>query len=400
MMKYLLGLLSTVVSLLFGAIALADEFTLQATNLPLVQSYKEQIPVELALSTPPFSGDTQQATLTVDDCGKLLELFHNGQPVSQLPLTLTPESTYHLLFMIAKESMRECLLTFSLLDTEKTLLASTSVIMTPACSLLTGTSNNEPSLEDKNSTAEIVDITPTSNELEPTEPIAPSKPSSKPSATPSSKPTKTFTPQPLVTTTSADLDTAFSLLIDKGLLTSADQAKLSQPLTRIAAAEFFVKIALTKGYERDTKKDCSFADMTDATTYDITIARLACEFNIMGIQSNHTPLPEFFPEMTIPSEQLATAFSRLMWRELYENPDTEDYYYQLHMNTLYNLGIIDTITVNSPSTLANFTVIFARTLEKEQFTLDETINADLQCESGDDTSSCDLPKEKRRFRFW
>jgi hypothetical protein len=412
MMKYLLGILSTLASLLFGTVALAGEFTLHATNLPLVQSYKEPLPIELSLSTPAFSGESQTATLTVDDCGKVLELFHNGQPVSQLPLTVAPEQNYDFLFMITKETKRECLLTFSILDTEKTLLASTSVLITPACTSNTEIPTDEEALPDETLRGDIVDTasTPSTTDtpLDTTEPSSPSESSTPPKSpskpkTPSQtsvKPVEKSAPQPMITTTSTELDGAFSLLVEKGLLTTGDKTKLSQPLTRIAAAELFVKIAITKGYERDTKKDCRFTDMTDSTDKDIAIARLACEFNIMGINPNHTPIAEFAPEMTIPSEQLATAFSRLMWRELYENPDTGDYY-QLHMNTLYNLGIIDTVVVDSPSLLADFIVIFARAIEKEQFAIDTIETLNLQCETGENaSSSCELPKEKSRFRFW
>jgi hypothetical protein len=374
-----------------------------------VQSYKEPLPIKLSLSTPAFSGESKTATLTVDDCGKVLELFHNGQPVSQLPLTVAPEQNYDFLFMITKETMRECLLTFSVLDTEKTLLASTSVLITPACTSKTETTTDEDPLEEETLRGDIVDTTPTSptidNPIDTTEPSVPSAPSKSPSksTTSSKSPVKTVekpAPQPMITTTSTELESAFSLLVEKGLLTTGDKTKLSQPLTRIAAAELFVKIAITKGYERDTKKDCRFIDMTDSTDQDIAIARLACEFNIMGINPNHTPIAEFAPEMTIPSEQLATAFSRLMRRDLYENPDTGDYY-QLHMNTLYNLKIIDTVVVDSPSTLADFTVLFARAIEKEQFAIDTIETLNLQCATGENaSSSCELPKEKSSFRFW
>ncbi|MDR0860937.1 MAG: hypothetical protein LBO09_08465 [Candidatus Peribacteria bacterium] len=382
--------MSTLVSFLLGAVALAGDFTLHATNLPLVQSYSQPLPIELSLSTPAFSGEDQKATLAVDNCGTALGMSYQGQPVANLPLILTPETTYNFLFMVEKETTKECVLNFSLLNTEKEKLASTQVVIMPSC---TPNFIDEGLYDD-----EVPTSSPSSN---------PSSSSSNPSSsTSTNSPSKSASSNPsfavplsLVNSDPAELDTAFALLVEKGLLTAEDKTKLSQPLTRIAAAELFVKIALTKGYDRDTKKDCSFADMTDSTEYDINIARLACELNIMGINSNHTPIPEFMPSMTIPSEQLATAFSRLMWRELYENPDTAEYY-QLHMNTLYNLGVIDTIVVNTPSTLADFAVLLARSVAKEQISFPE-VQVDLSCDKENSlTSVCKTPEKKDHFRFW
>lgn len=56
----------------------------------------------------------------------------------------------------------------------------------------------------------------------------------------------------------------------------------------------------------------------------------------MGIHPDYTPLANFMPNMTIPSEQLVTAFSRLVWRDLYEHT-IEEKYYELHMNMMHNL---------------------------------------------------------------
>jgi hypothetical protein len=76
--------------------------------------------------------------------------------------------------------------------------------------------------------------------------------------------------------------------------------------------------------------------MTDASADEVNVATLACQLNIMGVNPDYTPLANFMPNLTIPSEQLVTAFSRLMWRDLYERPESGAYY-ELHMNTMLNL---------------------------------------------------------------
>jgi hypothetical protein len=142
--------------------------------------------------------------------------------------------------------------------------------------------------------------------------------------------------QPLVSSTADELNTAVDLLIAKGILTVADKAKLQQPLTRINAAELFVQIALSNNIQLDSTKTCVFPDMQGYSTDDINIATLACQLNIMGVNPNYTQLDNFMPSQVIPSEQLVTAFSRLMWRDLYEIPGSRAYY-ELHLNTMFNL---------------------------------------------------------------
>ncbi|MDR2190286.1 MAG: hypothetical protein LBP53_03725 [Candidatus Peribacteria bacterium] len=195
------------------------------------------------------------------------------------------------------------------------------------------------------------------------------------------------------------MNTAFNLLVDKGLLTTGDKANLSQPLTRLEAAKFFVNIALANDLPRDTKKNCTFPDMQGASAEDIAIAQLACQFNIMGVNPDYTPLDEFMPNLTIPSEQLMTAFSRLMWRNLYEMPESGEYY-ELHINTMLNLGLIDQKVINADSSLADFVLITARALDQKQLTIETIELIDLECGTGDDTTAtCNLKNEKQR-KFW
>jgi hypothetical protein len=210
---------------------------------------------------------------------------------------------------------------------------------------------------------------------------------------------KHSTEQSLLTYTDDELDSAFNQLVEKGLLTSGDKAKLQQPLTRITVAELFVNIALTNDLQRDSDKDCTFPDMQTATEKEINIAKLACQFNIMGVNPDYTPLHNFMPSLTIPSEQLITAFSRLMRRELYEAPESKDYY-ELHFNTMYNLGLVDEKVIKADSKLADFVLIAGRALDKEQLVLGE-VKVDLECKTGDTVGAdCEKKEEKKSGWFW
>ncbi|MDR0651475.1 MAG: hypothetical protein LBG59_09065 [Candidatus Peribacteria bacterium] len=285
-----------------------------------------------------------------------------------------------------RASNEECILTFRLLNEENILLASTQVGILPQCP-----SQRAKKPIDEGLDYHLPEIVNTNKEGE-----------QKSSSTISSKITlQTASKLSLVNSTNDELNAAFDVLLAKGLLTTGDKAKLSQPLTRLEAAKLFVNIAITNDLPRNTKKSCEFLDMKEFSPSEIAIAQLACQFNIMGVHPDYTPLDNFMPSLTIPSEQLATAFSRLMWKDLYEVPENEETYYELHLNTVYNLNLIDQKVIKADTTLANFVVITARAFNQEQLNIENIEQIDLECETGDETATaCNLAEEKRNFWFW
>ena len=394
MTKYLLGILSALASLIIGT-AFADNYSLQVLNLPLVQAANKTFTFNMSVSSS-FSGTPQPATLYVDDCGKDLMVAYQSRVRSSIPLTLSPNGKQEFPLTIYRDTNEECVLSFRLLDENATLLASTKVGLVPQCP---SQRNKAPIDEGLDYTlpeiaSQSQSSTPVVNQTSPSA-SSPSTSSSQPSsASPSSASNQVSSPsqteknqkEPLVTYTDDELDAAFNLLVEKGILTAEDKAKLQQPLTRMDAARLFVNIALANDLPRDTNKFCIFPDLRDSSDEDTNIAKLACQFNIMGVNPNYTQLDNFMPSMVIPSEQLVTAFSRLMWRDLYEQPDHAAYY-ELHMNTMYNLGLVDAKVTNADQKRADFAIIAARALDKEQLTINETSPAKPE-------------NEKKRYQFW
>jgi hypothetical protein len=126
MMKYLLGVLSTLLSLLLGTVALADNYSVSVLNLPLLQDANKTFTFTMSIASE-FSGDDQKATLFVDDCGNDLAMSYQGKVRMSIPLTLTPDGKQEFPITIYRESNEECILSFRLLNEEKTLLASTKI---------------------------------------------------------------------------------------------------------------------------------------------------------------------------------------------------------------------------------------------------------------------------------
>ncbi|MDR2415999.1 MAG: hypothetical protein LBD75_05340 [Candidatus Peribacteria bacterium] len=367
-----------------------SSYRVQVLNLPLLQEANKTFTFTLSV-TSQFVGENKKAVLFVDDCGEDLAVSYQGKVRSSIPLLLTPKGKHEFPLTIYRASNEECILTFRLLDQENTLLASTQVGVLPQC----------PTQRAKKPIDEGLDYTlPEIQANQPTsEKTATSSPQS--SQKKQEKQPSSIKNDTLLISTDDELSTAFNLLVIQGLFTTGDKAKLSQPLTRLEAARLFVNIAIANDLPRDTKKSCNFLDMQGASTVDIAIAQLACQFNIMGVHPDYTPLDNFMPSLTIPSEQLTTAFSRLMWRNLYEQPENETAYYELHLNTMYNLSLIDQKVIKADSTLADFVIITARAMDQEQLTIGEIEQIDLECETGDETiPTCTLAEEKPRRWFW
>ena len=382
MMKYILGALSTLASLLLGAVAVAENYTIQVLNLPILQQPNKTLTFNLSVSSS-FSGSHQNATLYVDDCGDDVMVSSQGYVRQAIPLTLVPDGKQEFSVTTYRDSTEECILTFKLFDETKTLLTSTQVGVLPLCP---NQRNNDPIDAGLDYTLPEEAQQQNSQKAE-TSTVAPSPSSSQSSTVSVSSQSSNNDPDiPLLTYSDNELTSAFNFLVEKGILKVEDKEKLQQPLTRIAAAELFVHIALTNGTQADINKSCDFPDMKDFSQDQQNVAVLACQMSIMGVNPDYTQLDNFMPNLIIPSEQLVTAFSRLMWRSLYEDAQQQNYY-ELHMNMLYNLDIIDAKAIQSNQKLADFVIIAARAIAKEQLAVEPIIKEEEKA-------------EKSGFRFW
>ena len=317
--------------------------------------------------------------LIINDCGKSLAMSHQNSIRMNIPLVLIAKGGQEFPVTIYRETNEECVLKFSLLDAEKNVLTTKEVGILPGCPYVTtpidvGLDYTLPEIvQEHNST-----VTPkyVRDKLQSSH------------MTNSSLNQSTFstgqTKKTLLTYTNEELQSAVSLLVEKGLLSSEDIDKLQEPLTRIDVAKLFVQIALANNLQQESSKSCEFSDMRDRSEEDMNIARLVCQFNIMGIHPDHTALENFMPNAIISSEQIVTAFSRLMWRDTYETPEDEERYYELHFNTMYNLKLVDNKINNIDQKLVDFVIIVSRALQVEQLVI----------------NSIEEKREKSIFWFW
>lgn len=372
-MKYIVKILSILFSslgLFAVALAQSEGISLEVMNLPLLQEPNKTFTFDIALSTQ-YEGDKQQATLIVDDCGDSLALNYQEKIRMSIPVTLSPKGKQEFPLTLYRESNDECILTFTLLDDENKVLTTTQVGVLPKCS------NSQTSIDEG--------LDYTLPEIQQQENISPSKNGGE-----TKKPIISTSIQPIILDKEnsiiyeeKELKAAFDLLVEKGILTEQDKENLKDPLTRIKAAELFVKIWIINDIQRNMNKTCEYKDMDNLTQDQKNIALLACQYGIMGIHPDGTPLEKFMPNEVIPSEQLITAFSRLMWGNLFESND-EHKYFEQHMNHMLEENIIDSVVLHTNQTLADFTIIAARSIDKKHLTID------LSQEQN----------EKKSFRFW
>ena len=388
MTKYILGTLSAVVSFLLGATAFADNYSVQVLNLPLVQAPNMTFTFDMSVSSS-FSGDEQKATLYVDDCGKDLAVSYQSRVRPSVPLLLSPNGKQEFPLTLYRSSNDECILTFKLFDDNQTLLTSTKVGVLPQCPYERERAKKpiDEGLDYKLPGIAPISKVPVGSNLPSTSSTSPSPVRQNQISSSSTSSSQKANQQPqFLTYTDDELKSAFNLLVEKGILTAEDEARLQNPLTRIEAARYFVDIALVNDLSRDESKWCTFPDLKNASAEDVAVARLVCQFNIMGVNPDYTPLDNFMPSMVIPSEQLVTAFSRLMWRNLYEKPENADYY-ELHFNTMENLWLVNNRVIKAESKLTDFVIIAARAINTEQLIIKEILP---------ETS----PTEKKKFWFF
>jgi hypothetical protein len=377
-MKYLLKILSLLFSSLglFAVVAAQSEgISLEVMNLPLLQEPNKTFTFDLSVSSQ-FEGNQQKATLVVDDCGSTLAMEYQDRVRMSIPLTLSPKGKQEFPLTIYRESNQECILTFTLLDDNQNILTTTQVGILPQCpkmrtSIDEGLDYTLPEIQEQTRTPES-EVLPVKRSIS--------------SSTPSKETPQKETPleqQNLIDYNDSELSSAVDLLIEKGILTEQDKEHLHKPLSRIAAAELFVKIGVINDLPREDTKTCEYGDISGLSKDQQNIALLACQYNIMGIHPDGTPLDNFMPNDIIPSEQLVTAFSRLMWSHLFESTE-EVRYFEQHMNHMEELGIIDTKVLHSNQTLADFVVLAARSIEGQHLIISPSLP----------------PEEKNSFRFW
>ena len=101
-------------------------------------------------------------------------------------------------------------------------------------------------------------------------------------------------------------------------------------------------LANVLGKEPDLLKDCSaFAASIQEETRELqNYMTLACQYEIMGIHTDNTPLIDFMPNQIVSRAEFGTVLSRLLRGDTYNDSDP---YYLKHLQALKKAGIMTQI---------------------------------------------------------
>lgn len=117
-----------------------------------------------------------------------------------------------------------------------------------------------------------------------------------------------------------------------------------KPMTRIELAQMIIALTEVTWQEPNIEKKCEFADLKWAPEATRVAAQLVCQFDIMGINQDLTPLKNFNPDEIVTRDQLTTVISRIIRREKYNQGGKT--FYEKHIEKLAEEWLL---TDSSPS---------------------------------------------------
>ena len=124
----------------------------------------------------------------------------------------------------------------------------------------------------------------------------------------------------------------------------ANHEDFLKPMTRIELAQMIVSLAEIIWQEPNIEKKCEFTDLKWTPEATKAAAELVCQFDIMGINQDMTPLKNFNPDEIVTRDQLTTVISRIIRREKYNQGGKT--FYEKHIEKLAEEWLL---TDSSPS---------------------------------------------------
>ena len=118
-----------------------------------------------------------------------------------------------------------------------------------------------------------------------------------------------------------------------------------KPMTRIELAQMIVALTEVTWQEPNIEKKCEFADLKWAPEATRVAAQLVCQFDIMGINQDLTPLKNFNPDEIVTRDQLTTVISRIIRRSKYNQGGKT--FYERHIEKLVEEGLLAGTAPNS-----------------------------------------------------
>ena len=111
-----------------------------------------------------------------------------------------------------------------------------------------------------------------------------------------------------------------------------------KPMTRIELAQMIVALTEVTWQEPNIEKKCEFADLKWAPEATRVAAQLVCQFDIMGINQDVSPLKNFDPDEIVTRDQLTTVISRIIRRSKYNQGGKT--FYERHIEKLVEEGLL------------------------------------------------------------
>ena len=111
-----------------------------------------------------------------------------------------------------------------------------------------------------------------------------------------------------------------------------------KPMTRIELAQMIIALTEVTWQEPNIEKKCEFADLKWAPEATRVAAQLVCQFDIMGINQDVSPLKNFDPDEIVTRAQLTTVISRIIRRSRYNQGGKT--FYERHIEKLVEEGLL------------------------------------------------------------
>ena len=118
----------------------------------------------------------------------------------------------------------------------------------------------------------------------------------------------------------------------------ANHEDFLKPMTRIELAQMIVSLAEIIWQEPNIEKKCEFTDLKWTPEATKAAAELVCQFDVMGINQDLTPLKNFNPDEIVTRDQLTTVISRIIRRSTYNQGGKT--FYERHIEKLVEEGLL------------------------------------------------------------
>ena len=316
-------------------------FSLEATNLPYTFSGQMTLNLQAVWQNLPLSGmmTKLEYDLTWQNRPSDFQLFYQEQKkenqISQNLFHASEKVNFPI--QVVYSGVDSSLINFSLKDEQNKTLANTTVALLPL----------------KCWTPIDFDEDKILNEVAQNNKIAPQEtPENLQSPLVSEKTNKKSFYKPLLPIYAnwqwtPELKLSYEWAIQKGFFENNEinHQSFLKPMTRIELAQMIIALTEVTWQEPNIEKKCEFVDLKWAPEATRVAAQLVCQFDIMGINQDVSPLKNFDPDEIVTRDQLTTVISRIIRRSRYNQGGKT--FYERHIEKLVEEWLLAGTVPNS-----------------------------------------------------